>query len=369
MPYTPRLVMPKGRQSFISRWFKVARAIWRDTSALWREFRVPVLIFVLATLVGGYVYGELYASARGVRIEYIDLPYIMIQLMTFQGMPEEKAPPEPYLALFWYFMPLIGIYILGRGAADFFRLFFNRSERRDAWEEAVASTYRNHIIVLGVGHVGLRVVRALAQMGFEIIAIDQKATQELDDELSDLGVPLMLGDGRLPLTLEKAGIRYAQSFIICTSNDFLNLEVTMRARDMNPDIRIVVRMWENDFAEQLNRFMGVKAVLSASDLAAPAFAGAAVGIEITQSLVINGEEYSMIRLTVEEGSFLDGGTVDKLQTQNKMDIVLHARDGHNAIVHPPDNIRVQAGDTLVIFAHHNRIIEIVTRNRRNGANR
>jgi voltage-gated potassium channel len=369
LPYTSHLVLPKGRQSFISRWLKVLRAVWRDSSALWQEFRVPILIFLAATLLGGYVYGELYYQARGERIPYIDLPYNMMQLMTFQGVPEQETPPEPQLAIFWYIMPLIGIYVIGRGATDFFRLFFDRSERRDAWEEAVASTYRNHVIILGIGHVGLRVTRALAQMGFEIVAIDQKATQAVDDELSDLGVPLILGDGRLPATLDKAGLRYAQSFIIATSNDFLNLEVTMRARDMNPDIRIVVRMWENDFAQQLSRFMGVKAVLSASDLAAPAFAGAAIGIEITQTLTIKGEDYSMIRLQVEPGSFLDGGTIDKLQMQNKMDIVLHAREGHDVTVHPADNIRVQAGDTLVIFSQHRRIIEIVSRNRPDGAQR
>ena len=62
-------------------------------------------------------------------------------------------------------------------------------------------------------------------------------------------------------------------------------------------------------------------------VAAPAFAGAAVGIELTQTLHIQGVDYSMIRLQVGTGSFLDGDTVGELQHANDMDIVLHGRDG------------------------------------------
>jgi Trk K+ transport system NAD-binding subunit len=354
-----RLVLPQGQRRVV-RWQRIVRAIWRDSMALWREFRIPFLTFLIATLVGGWLYGELLVLAGYPRISYMGLPYIMLQLMILES--PGSAPPEPYLIVFWYVMPLIFVYVVGRGAVDFVRLFFNRSERRDAWEEAVASTYRNHVIVLGVGHVGLRITRTLAQMGFDVVGVDQKVKPDVEAELNQLGVPVIIADARIPATLETAGLRVAQALIVCTANDQTNLEITMRARDMNPTVRIVVRMWDNQFAQQLERFMGVQAVLSASDLAAPAFAGAAVGIEITQTMHIKGADYSMIRLQVEPGSFLEGGTVGQLQDANDMDIVLHGRD-ENLEVQPDEDTRVRGGDMLVIFARHDRIIDIVTRNR------
>ena len=124
-----------------------------------------------------------------------------------------------------------------------------------SWEVAVASTYQNHVIVLGVGHLGTRVVRALVAMGIEVIAIDSNIEPEKIEELKHLGVPLVMGDGRLRVTLDSAGVRKAQSLIVCTSNDHMNLEVTMRARDLNPGLRIVVRMWEDRFAEQIQRLL------------------------------------------------------------------------------------------------------------------
>jgi Trk K+ transport system NAD-binding subunit len=110
--------------------------------------------------------------------------------------------------------------------------------------------------------------------------------------------------------------------------------------------------------------MGVQATLSSSDLSAPAFAGAAVGIEITQTLTIGGIEYSMIRLDVVAETIFEGSTIDTLQDEHDMDIVLHGR-GEKTVVHPAGEICVEAGDTLVVFAEHHRIMEIVSQNHPN----
>ncbi|HEX2906153.1 MAG TPA: NAD-binding protein [Phototrophicaceae bacterium] len=358
MPDT-RLVLPQGRRRS-TRLMRALRATWRDTSALWREFRTPILIFLLVVFGGGWLYGELLVLSGYPRVPYVDLPYFILRMMVFEP-PTNDVPPELYLIAFWYALPPIAAFIIGRGAIDFVRLFFNRGERRRDWEEAVASTYRNHVIIMGVGHVGLRVARTLVSMGFEVVGIDIKTKPEVE-ELSRLGVPLILEDGRSPQTLEKAGLRYAQAFVACTANDHTNLEAIMRARDLNPSVRIVARMWDDQFSKQLERFMGVEAVMSASDLAAPAFAGSAVGIEITQTVHVNGQDYSLIRLTVAAGSFMDGQAVGALQREQNMDIVLQGRNG-SIEVQPKHDLVVQAGDTLVIFARHDRILTIVSRNR------
>ena len=89
--------------------------------------------------------------------------------------------------MFWYLMPVLAVYVIGQGAVDFVRLFFNRSNRRDAWEEAVASTYRNHVIIIGLGHVGERVMYTLVAMGFDVVAIELEMPDELDKRLNALG--------------------------------------------------------------------------------------------------------------------------------------------------------------------------------------
>lgn len=351
-----QLVTPHGRRRFT----RTLRAAWRDTSALWREFRRPILIFLIAVFGGGWLYGELLVIAGYARVPYSALPYMMIDMMILESFT--ALPPELYLVIFFYVLPLVALYVVGRGVTDFVRLFFNRGERRSAWEEAVASTYRNHIIVMGIGHVGTRVIRALAQMGSEVVAIDLHADDALDAELSDLNVPLIIGDGRSPVTLEKAGLRYAQALIVCTADDFLNLEVCVHAREMNAKMRIVVRMWDTELSNHLKRSLNAE-TLSSSDHSAPAFAGMAVGVDIAPMLHVRDEAFSLIRLQIEPGSFMDGSTVAALQDENDMDIVLHERDDQ-VEVHPEGDLPVRAGDVLVIFAKHIRIVQIVARNRR-----
>ncbi len=354
-----QFVAPQVRARRVSRQARLARAAWRNLRVILREFRTPIGVLLAAVFAGGWLYGELWVRAGYERIPYVDLPYTMLALMIVETPGD--IPREAQLVAFWYAMPLIGAYVAARGVFDFINLFFNSGAQSNSWEEAVASTYSNHVIVLGVGHLGTRVVRSLVTMGFEVVAIDRQIEPEKRDELGRLRVPLVAGDGRLPATLETAGIRQAQSLIVCTSNDHMNLEVTMRARDLNLNIRIVVRMWEDRFAAQIRHFMNVEAVLSATDLAAPAFASAALGIEITQTLEINGVDYSMIRLAVTPRSFLDGQTVGALQDAEDMDIVLHSHNGAVS-VHPSPQTIVQAGDTVVIFAQHGKVTDVVARN-------
>jgi Trk K+ transport system NAD-binding subunit len=158
---------------------------------------------------------------------------------------------------------------------------------------------------------------------------------------------------------------HADAFIACTRNDHTNLETIMRVRDLNPNVRIVARMWDSRFSKQLENFMNVQTVLSSSDLAAPAFAGAALGLDITQTLKVGNIDYSVLRMTVERDSFLDGTSIGVLQEENDMDIVLHSR-GDSVRVQPSRDLIVCADDTLVIFARHDNIINIAARNRRNA---
>ncbi len=357
----PQFVVPiRPRRRRAAALLRKVRAVWRDTRALWRQFYKPILAFLAVTLVGGYIYGEIYYNLRGVSIPLIDRPYMMLQLMILET--PEDVPPEWQLVLFWYLLPPVLVFIVGNGVADFVRLFFNRDERRDAWREAVASTYRNHVIVFGAGHVGARVIRTLTDMGFDVVVIDNDPDDGIEDMLRELDVPLLVLDGRASITLEKAGLRDAEAFVACTGNDQVNLEAIMRARDMNPDVRIVARVWDDQFAQQITRFMNVQSVLSSSELSAPVFAGLAVGVEMAQSVRVNDVDYSTVRLTVKRGSFLDGREVGMLQKENDMDIVLHSSNGETHVQPHRDTI-VSAGDTLVIFAHHERVIDVVARNR------
>ncbi|MCY3797815.1 MAG: NAD-binding protein [Chloroflexi bacterium] len=339
----------------------ILRVGWHDTRALLNEFRKPLFVFFFALFVGGFVYWYLNNTfSDNEALDLIDMPYYMLAFMVLESPLE--VPEEPYLIVFWYVMPLVTVYVVGRGAADFLRLFIDREQRGGAWEVAVASTFRRHIIVVGIGHTGMRIVRELRQMGFEVVAVDSDINKDAHDRLHDLDVPLIAGDARNEQVLQSARLDHAMAAIICTSDDYVNLEVAMRMRAMNENTRLVTRMSDKRLPKKFECHLKVE-VLSTSDLAASAFAGAAVGAEIMETLHIAGLEYSMIRFIVRQGSFMDGATVSRIQEKEGVDIVLlHRENGGAPDVHPDGQRILKAGDTIVLFAHHDRITEILGRN-------
>jgi hypothetical protein len=205
-----------------------------------------LVIFFFLTLVGGLLYGEIYEAIRGATIPLMDRPYIMVQLMIMEA--PEAVPPEGPLVAFWYIMPLGFLLLVGLGAADFVNLVLNRDDNRNPWAEALALTYRNHVIVFGAGHVGQRVIKSLVSMGVEVVAIDRSPSAVAEKRLGSMAVPIIRGDGTLPDTLEKARLSHAEAFVACTGTDQANMEAIMKVRHGYPTIRIVGRMWDRRFA-------------------------------------------------------------------------------------------------------------------------
>lgn len=352
-----------GRFGRRGRALRAVRAAWVHVAALVREFRVPLVGFLVLTLVGGMAYGELHEFARGAQqsIPVFDRPYVVLQLMLLEA--PEDVPPEWYLALFWYALPAAFILLVGLGAADFLDLFFNRGDDRDRWSEALAMTYRHHAIVLGAGGVGLRVVRDLYDMGMDVVVIDDDPDPEAEEALSKWGTPVVQGDARLAGPLERAGLPKADVFVACTGDDRINLESAMKVREIHPEVWIVARVWDRGMGRQMERFGLADVVLSAADLSAPAFAGAALGMEITQTVEVAGAEYSTLRLTASADSFLVRDPVGKIEKENQLEVVLIGHDG-SMTIDPEADLRIEAGDDVVVFARHDRILDVVSRNRR-----
>ena len=78
-------------------------------------------------------------------------------------------------------------------------------------------------------------------------------------------------NGQREAALRAANIQEAETIIPCTQNDSLNLQIALKARSINPNIRVVLRIFDDDFATALEKQFGFIAI-SATGRAAPAFA-------------------------------------------------------------------------------------------------
>lgn len=334
----------KTKRSRSSFW-RTLRASWRDTRLLFNQFRWPLLALGVAILGGGLLYFRLAQIAGEPPGNLIEAIYHVLGLTFLQ--PFVDFPQSWYLEIFYFIMPIIGIAALAQGVADFGVLFFNRRARGKEWEMAVASTFKNHIVVIGIGHLGFRVVHNLHQFEQDVVAVELNPSAELVESIQNLGIPVLQDDGTRQATLEAAGVDRARTLVLCTQNDSLNLKIALKARSMNPDIHVVLRIFDDDFALALQNQFGFHA-FSATGIAAPAFASAAAGVDMTRPIIVEGESLSLAHMKILPGSPLNRLTVGALESQYEVSLVLLRRAGASDF-HPASTRELETGDTVALL--------------------
>jgi voltage-gated potassium channel len=283
-----------------------------------------------------------------------------ILTMTFLN-PVVPFPAELYLQIFYFLMPVLGIGLLAQGLAEFGVMFFNRRSRGKEWEMAVASTFTNHIVLIGLGHLGYRVVKTLREMGEEVVVISLAPDPNLVISTHSMDVPVIEGDGTREAILESASIRRARSILLCTQNDSLNLQMALKARSMNPDLEVVIRIFDDDFALALQRQFGFRA-LSATGMAAPIFASSAANIDITPPITIDGHPNCLARIHINDHSALINQSLGSIEDQFNLSIVFLSHNGKSDM-HPSAQLSVSAGDTLAILGDPQMINNLVYENK------
>lgn len=325
---------------------RLFRASWRDTVLLLREFRTALTVFSIAILGGGILYYFIALQVGEPLRNISEAIYVVTSLAFFQ--PPGDFPESPFLETFFFIMPLIGIGSLALGLADFGYLLFNRRARSKEWEMAIASTLENHHVLVGLGHLGFHVVEHLqVAMKQQMAVIELNPSADLIHTVQEMDIPIIADDAGRESILEAAGIRRAKSIILCTQNDAVNLKIALKARSLNPNIRVIIRIFDDDFAKALNEQFGFIA-LSGTGLAAPAFAASATDSEITRPVSIEGESLSLARMHINPGCKLENETVGGIEDGYNASIILVRHAGESDF-HPADSHPILANDIIAVL--------------------
>lgn len=335
------------------------QATLRDTAILLREFRTPVLWFSFAVIGGGFLY-EYIANLVNEPVSSIAESIYIVLIATFLQPANRDFPQHIFLQAFHFLMPIVGLIVLAQGLADFGSLLFNRKSRNKEWEMAVASTLQDHIILVGLGHLGYRVALKLHEMGEMLSVIEFKADSDTVTSVKRLGIPVIHDDATRPAILEAANIQKARAIIMASQNDSMNLQIALKARTLNPKIQVVIRIFDDDFAHALQEQFGFIA-LSATEMAAPVFAAAAAGSDVTNPISVEGQLLSLARLTISKKASFANKTIGYIEDTYHLNIVLHRSDGKSEM-HPTDNIQTQPGDVIAVLGGPEQLNRILHEN-------
>ena len=151
-----------------------------------------------------------------------------------------------------------------------------------------------HVIVVGAGTTGYRTIEELVRLQAPVVAVDSAEHSEYLGSIRSKS-HVVIGDGRESDTLVRAGVKNAKAILVLTPSDAVNLGVGLTAKELNPDIRVVLSILDADFAKKVGAIPLIDEALSSPILAAPTFVGAALYETAVASFRLGSSFFTLCR--------------------------------------------------------------------------
>ena len=142
---------------------------------------------------------------------------------------------------------------------------------------ARAAPRSDHVLVVGLGQIGLRLALALRTRGVKVLVV------EIDESVAGIrlaheaGLPVVIASATDVFTLLRLGIRRASVIAAVTSDDLVNVEIGLASRAADPDIAVVLRLGDGEVATETESLLHLGQIFDAHRIAAEALADALCG--------------------------------------------------------------------------------------------
>ena len=213
---------------------------------------------------------------------------------------------------------------------------------------------RDHIIVVGLGSFGVRVVSDLKAAGHDVAVIERSEDNRYLSVAAELDVPVIFGDARLRQTLEVARptkpvrSRCSPSATWSTSRPgsccARCLDPAYYQNSIGRTFRSCYGCTTARWAQRWHSGSDSNNVRSTVELAAPWFIGAAMGLQVFGTFSVGQRSFMVGGVDVQLGSELDGMRMADLSTQTR--VIAITRPGTPVRLHPRRDTGSRRGHRL-----------------------
>jgi Trk K+ transport system NAD-binding subunit len=211
--------------------------------------------------------------------------------------------------------------------------------------------FRDHVVVIGLGQVGVRVVAQLHDLGVPVVCIDRNENARGIPLAKRLGLPVIIGDASRDDTLRAAYIGTSRALVTLSSHDVVNLEAALTAKAIRDDLLVVLRLFDNDFARLVERRFGINVSRSVSFLAAPAFAAAMVERQVIGTIPVGRRVLLIAEVPVGDGTGLNRLTVREVERRFEVRVIgLQRRTEQRLDWQPSTDHQLVPRDRLMVVA-------------------
>jgi Trk K+ transport system NAD-binding subunit len=302
------------------------------------------------------------------RFPLLDAAYFTVETVTTVGYGDFSFRHQGP----WLMAGAIGLMLLGAlFVAVFFALVTNTLVSRRI-EESLGrrriTGLSGHVLVMGLGAVGLQAVARLVAQGADVVVVEQDDSNRHLGQVRALGVPVVIADATQPQTLESVSLASASAVAVLTSDDLTNLETGLAVRDQLGDrwaaTPVVLRMFDPKLARSVRANFGFSYVRSTAALAAPWFVGAALGLDVLSTFYAGDEPLLVTRLTVTPDGGLAGLAMRDLASSTRVLAISRASDDGGSLEYPPRRgTRFRAGDRAYLIGPYAELLAVLRRDR------
>jgi voltage-gated potassium channel Kch len=229
---------------------------------------------------------------------------------------------------------------------------------------------RNHIIVVGLSELGIRVVTDLVASGHDVAVIERDEENRFVSVARELDVPVIFGDATLLQTLESARVDRARAVAVVTRDDMINIETGIILAEMlgprvlpeinrRAEVPLVLRVYDRALGFAVAQRFGFDNVRSAVELAAPWFIGAASGLEVLGTFSVGQSSFMVGAMRVAPGSELDGLQMSELSSETR--VIAFTRHDAAVELRPRRDHRLCAGDTVYLVGPYRELLATLRR--------
>jgi Trk K+ transport system NAD-binding subunit len=207
----------------------------------------------------------------------------------------------------------------------------------------------DHMVVVGLGDVGTRVIRALDAAGVEVVAIERNVDARGVQAARDLRIPVIIGDASRLEILQAASVATCRAMVIVSTDDVTNLEAGLLGRAEKPGLKVVMRLFDGEFADRVQRAFTINTTRSVSYLAAPAFAAAMLGRAVIETIPIKRRVLLVAEVPVGGGSALEHKPLSTVTREHEVRL-LAVRTAGQILWRPSGGRPLKQGERLLVIA-------------------
>jgi hypothetical protein len=126
---------------------------------------------------------------------------------------------------------------------------------------------KNHVIVCGLGRLGYFIAKELIARKEKVLIVEADEDNHNIAYFRSLGADIYIGDARLPRVLQDIAVSDAKGVISVINNDYGNLEIGLNARSFCPELKLILRFFDESMGKTIRERLDIYHTLSMSDIA------------------------------------------------------------------------------------------------------